>query len=386
VTLNFPFFQPNGGFCARSNDNWGLSLIAVDNMLGKYAARLFDKRLRPRLSLLLVACAVFAAIGIAIVWSAQADKVLLLPSPAKGLPPGRGLLDHYGFQAAFLSGPLVLVTTLFALGLFFRIVRDIDELIVPGTSAAVLRGLIKPHIDSLLLRGRWRAMLWLLVIIGIAVSLAIFGQLEHPENYWGNDVFNAKSHVRSYYVANAYLILLWGFIYPFGIFYAVHLTLSSEIIISNLMHRQLIRLNFLHVDRCGGMACFGTLNAVIMLIYAWPACAVYALHATHRYTYVSLVVGAIAISAALILQSLYGIYWVARAIRAQRENVINGLNKRIKDSMDDNRHNFTAAVATMEYRDRVLAVSSYPYAGAMLALVNVLRTAPAAIAFMKAFI
>jgi CDP-diacylglycerol---glycerol-3-phosphate 3-phosphatidyltransferase len=27
VTLNFPFFQPNGGFCARSNDNWGLCVL-----------------------------------------------------------------------------------------------------------------------------------------------------------------------------------------------------------------------------------------------------------------------------------------------------------------------------------------------------------------------
>src|ERR1700733_621635 len=369
-----------------TDDNWGLSLVPINGLLGKIGARLFTNSLWPRPSILIAVGVLVIVWGAGIVAAALADGSMRLPPPAMGLPPGKGLLIHYGFQVAFLSGPLVLMTTYYALAFFLQIARDIDELIVPGTSMIVVRDLFKPQIDSLLLRGRWQGMLWLLIVIGVAISFLIFRNLDHPTPYWGNDVFNARAYWSSYYVANAYLLLVWGVIYPLGVFYAVHLTLSTELVVSQLMQRGFLKLNFLHIDKCGGMARFGTINVFIMLIYVWPFCATYALHVTHKYTYLSLVVGAVASSIALILQSLYGIYWVARAIRSQREAEIADLNTRIRNAMDDDKHNFTAAVATMEYRDRVLSVSPYPYSGAALTMVNVLRFAPTVIALAKAII
>lgn len=141
----------------------------------------------------------------------------------------------------------------------------------------------------------------------------------------------------------------------------------------------MLRLDFLHVDRCGGMSRFGTLNFLVMLIYVWPFGAMYVLHLTHQYTYLSLIGGAIATSAAFVFQSIYGIYWVSPAITSERASVVGSLNVRVAEAMDGTR-DFAAALATLEYRERVLAVSSFPYSTTISAAVNIMRFAPAAIA------
>ena len=354
--------------------------MKVDSWLGKFAAKLFTKKLKPRPAVLVTICIFFIFWGIAIVVAAWIDGSLELPSS------GKGLLIHYGFQMAFLSGPLVLITTLFAISIFLRIARNIDKLITIKASHTVVNDSFKTHIDSLFLRGRWKAMLCLLIIIGIAISFLIFKNLDHPRMYWGNDVFNASAYHWSYYIANSCLFMIWGLIYPIGIFYAIHLTLSTELIVSRLIKHRLLKLNFLHTDKCGGMAQFGTLNVVIMLIYVWPIFTVYALHHTYKYTYLSLVLGAVAVSVALIAQSLYGIYWVSRAIRSEKEAEILILNDKINGALEGKRSSFIAAVAIMEYRDRVLSVSAYPYSKPALKIVNVLRFAPTVLAIMKTIV
>jgi hypothetical protein len=226
-------------------------------------------------------------------------------------------------------------------------------------------------------------MLWLFMLVGAAASIAIFTKLDDPSAYWGNDVFNAKSYRYGYIVANGYLFWLWSFVYPVGFFYALHLTFSMGIIVARLKKRNLLRLNFLHIDKCGGMARFGTLNFIIMVIYVWPFAAIYAFHFTHQYTYLSLIAGALGGSALFIIQSVYGIYWVSQTISEERKEIIAVLNDQIAKAMGAARKNFTEAGATLQYRDRVLSVNLFPYSGSIAVAVNVLRVAPTALTVVK---
>ena len=133
------------------------------------------------------------------------------------------------------------------------------------------------------------------------------------------------------------------------------------------------------------MSGFGKLNFIIMLFYIWPFGAFYALSITHRYTYMSLIIGVVLITSLLVGQSIYGIYSVSRTIMAEQEAFVASLNQRISSAMDGSRKNFSSAVAALQYRDRVLAVTPLPYSGWIAASVNVLRFAPTGVAIVKLF-
>jgi hypothetical protein len=353
--------------------------MPFDGIVGTRSFWLFNQRLKPRLSVTLSFVVVLLTWALAIVGASIHDENLHLPVP------GRGLLDHYGFHATFVVAPLMLATCYLAISRFLCILRDLDEVLVPGAEASIVRGIVKPHIDSLFLRSDWRYALLLMMIIGLAGSIWVFRKLDTPQDFWGNDVFNAMAYPYSFFAANAYLTVVWTIICPVVIFYVLHITASTEIIVARLRKRNLFQLNFLHIDNCGGMSAFGKLNFLIMLIYIWPFGAFYALSITHRYNYLSLIFGVIIISVLLVGQSIYGIYSVSKIITSERETFVALLNQRIAKAMEGARKNFTSAVAAMQYRDRVLAVTPFPYSGRLAAAVNVLRFAPAGIAIIKFF-
>lgn len=338
---------------------------------------LLGEDLKPRRRLVAGVLILFALWAALIFAAAAQDGVLRIPSP------GRGLLDHFGYQACFLIGPLILLNVIYGIAYFLRLLRDVDQMLVPGADRAIATEICAPHVNSILLRGWWKYMLLLLCVAGVAISIANFEPLSRPESYWGNDVFNAKTYVLSYIVANTYLFCLWSIICPVAFFYIFHIAISTQIIVMKLVRRNMLRLNFLHVDGCGGMARFGTLNFLLMLIYLWIALAILALHFTHRYNYVGLVMGLVALSLVFIAHSIFGIVWIARAIRTQRDAAVTSLNDRIQGMLDGKRSSFTAAVATMAYRERVMSVAAFPYTGGISFAVNFLRFAPGAVAILK---
>jgi hypothetical protein len=353
--------------------------MPVDGIPGLIGLRLFNPDLKPRLSIILAVAVITLVWAIVIIGASIHDNNLHLPTP------GRGLLEHYGFQASFIAAPIAFTTCYFAVSYFLRLLRDIHQLLTPDANPAIVRSVIKPHVDSLFLRGKWRNGLWLFMVVGAAMSIAIFKKLDAPAKFWGNDVFNAMSYHYSFVAANLYLFVVWAFVCPIILFCVLHIIFSTQIIVANLKKRNLFRLNFLHIDKCGGMSKFGTLNFLVMTIYIWPSGAFYALHVTHRFTYSSLIAGAIIVSGVFILQAVYGIYWVSQTIMSERNSFVTSLNQRIGKAMEGNGRNFSAAVATMEYRDRVLSVTPYPYSGRILAAVKVLSFAPTALTVVRYF-
>jgi hypothetical protein len=389
VTQPIMLYPIAGRAFSKSKDRLSLYQTGMDNS-GLWAAGMFDdpmfksspcgllgEDLKPRLRLVAGVLILFLMWGALIFAAAAQDRVLTLPSP------GRGLLDHLGYQACFLIGPLILLNIIYGIAYFLRLLRDVDQLLVPDADRAIATEICAPHIRSIFLRSRWKYMLLLLCIIGVAISIANFIPLKHPEDYWGNDVFNAQYYLSSYIAANTYLFLLWSIICPLAFFYIFHVAISTQIIIMKLLRRDMLRLNFLHVDGCGGMAKFGTLNFLLMLIYLWIGFAFLGLHLTHQYNYVGLLFGFAALSIVFIAHSIFGIAWIARAIRTQRDAAVTSLNDRLRGMLDGKKSSFTAAVATMAYRERVMSVASFPYTSGVSFAVNFLRFAPGVLAILK---
>jgi hypothetical protein len=340
-------------------------------------AGLFGRNLKPRVSLLVAIAVATVAWAFVRVAASFVDGTLTLPSP------GRGLSNHYGFQVSFLAIPLVLTTVYYALSYFLRLLQNIDDLAVKDADPEKVRNLVTPHVDSLFLRGRWRNMLWLFMVVGAGTFIVMFKQLDIPLVVWGNDVFNAPAYRYGYFAGNLVFALLWFVVYPVGIFYALHLTISAELIVAQLQRRSWLKLDFLNVDRCGGMARFGTVNFLVMLIYLWPALAIIAFQGTHQNTYLTLIVTAIGMSLLLIVQSTYGMYHIARAITSERKMAVSQINSHIENAMSSHQKDFQAALASMEYRNCVMSVSPLPHSRSILAAVNATRFAPTAVAALS---
>ena len=88
---------------------------------------------------------------VTLVWGCLVAGASLLDGTLRLPAPGRGLMEHYGFQASFVSAPLMLLTCLHAVSNFLRILAKIDDMLVPGADPAAVRSIVKPHVEFLAL-------------------------------------------------------------------------------------------------------------------------------------------------------------------------------------------------------------------------------------------
>src|SRR5437899_512392 len=99
--------------------------IRVRDFIPGFGRHLFDNELRPRLSLALSLAAVCIGWMSVIIAASESDHTLRLPYP------GRGLLNHYGFQATVLVAYLVILTAYCAVSRFLRTFDNIEGLLRP---------------------------------------------------------------------------------------------------------------------------------------------------------------------------------------------------------------------------------------------------------------
>src|SRR5688500_18108960 len=93
------------------------------NILRDVNARLFDQQLKPRPAIVL------AVILTSIIWAGVIAVASFLDNTLRLPAPGRGLLDHYGFQACFLVAPLGLLTVYYAVSYFLRMLQYIPNVL-----------------------------------------------------------------------------------------------------------------------------------------------------------------------------------------------------------------------------------------------------------------
>lgn len=337
----------------------------------------FDAEMKPRPMFIGAVVACFVIYALLIYLASWADGTLILPGT------GRGLLVHYGFQATYLTSAFVLINLVYVISLFIRLLKGIEQFVEPGCRPSLVAGIVSPHLDSIGLNSKWRRVLWLFAIIGLMGSIAIFRELDDPVKFWGNDVFNAKKYVFGYILANLALAFSWTVIYPAAIFFAIHITISSELIIRRMSEKNILNFDFLHDDNCCGLSRFGTLNFSIMLMYLWPLSAMLALHFTHSKNYMSLVVGAAIAFFIFIIQSFYGIYTITKSIGSAKKRALARINTTIYAGMENGDGGAVNALAALAFREKILSTHSYPYTSNILVSINVLRYAPAAVALAK---
>lgn len=317
--------------------------------------------------------------GVSIVWlllvfmASVADKTTSISGE------GKGFLEHGGYITLHLASPIALSLALIALEYFAKLMARLANFMRSDRDVGVVEKSREECLSILNLASRWTWLLLIFVIIGALCSVFVLMQVIAPVTTYGNDVFNACRYPFGYYTANSYLALSWTVIFPLSLFIVLQITASLVVILSHARKHDLLAVDLLHADNCGGLSPFGNLNLLLMLYYIPPFLAMSALAATHTRNYASLLVPAAALSLVFVTQSVIGVYAIHLAVRAEKRTRLSGLHDTLIRALHQPTYGYGRELTFLMWQ-HVRGVKTMPYAANVEMFVTVLRYLPPIIA------
>jgi hypothetical protein len=295
----------------------------------------------------------------------------------------RGLSQHYGVWSLFVTCPLMLILTILSLSCFATTMDGLHKYSASGHIPDDLADLVRRNLLSIALRTRTRFILILFGIIGFLMTIVNIRQTMNPVVTYGNVVFDSPPHMRGFLLHKFYLFFLWTFVYPTVLFITLHLTVSLVLVLRHMCLHDLLRIDFFDSDNCGGVSIFGSLNTLMMGVYACFFAVIVALHETHRNQYYTLLLASIVTSLLFFLQSIGTVYYIHKFIVIKRSAKLEAINKILTKEMDDINSMTSPTSGLLSLRAYLLSINTYPYSRAAMAIVNALRFAPTVFALFK---
>jgi len=296
----------------------------------------------------------------------------------------KGFSQYYGFWAIFATTPLILLLTTQLFDAFTAVVRRPDRYcanLTDDASARVER-LILRHTRSLSLHS---GSAWILVFVTIVLLFwwvfNVIGTISPtPLKTFHHDVFDSSSHPFGFYATRCYLLMIFVFAYSPAVFLVLHVTASMISILKFLCRNNILYVNFFHADNCGGTSEFGDINLLILSIYGAFFAIISAQYLTHRETYFVMMVSLTACSLLAVAQSVAAVYYIHKAVAQKKRDCIDAVTARLNDQLVPTLHGERFPNELLAFRNHLIGIHTFPYAGGALVAVNVIRFAPAALA------
>jgi hypothetical protein len=205
---------------------------------------------------------------------------------------GRGVLDHFGFHALFLSAPLLAwMLCRFVVKLSAVIAEPRWFANIGKTADATLQGEL---INLALGRDkRGATLLALMRSIGVAAVIANASSTRYPLLVYGEDVFDSIMHPFGYVVARIFLAYYWVYLLPLVAYFVVVATVATVRIAHLVEQSDEYELRCFAADGCGGFRELGTLMTSVVFLYVPIAVVVAALSLTHANFYPTLKLSAV---------------------------------------------------------------------------------------------
>lgn len=305
------------------------------------------------------------------------DGTLVMADPAKGLR------QHYGYWALFVTAPIVIYLAAYLFDTFSTSVRKTDGYCTGLTreTNAQLERLIKRHLQSLSLHYR---TVWILVfIVFVAFSLWLLNIVNtiSPAGTYLHDVFDAYHHTFGFYTTKAYLLVVFV-AYGTAIFVALHVTYSMISILKFLRGKSALAVNFFHSDNCGGTSQFGNINLIILTTYANFFAVICAMYLTHRHTYLVMTGSLIACSILAVVQSIGAVWFIHKTVALKKRETIEAVTAKLNAQFASSVQGEHFREDQLAFRNHLMGIRTFPYAAGALIAVNVIRFAPAALAIV----
>jgi len=329
----------------------------------------------------LITTATYLAIPLIICFAAHIDGTWWMRGG------GKGFFQHYGMLTIFTTTPIIVILTALALQKFRLTMDGLHNYTFLGTVPPDLEKLVAWHVRSLSLRKQSAWLFVLFCLIGFLFGVANIVQTISPVKTYGNDVFDAIQYPYGFYFTKLYLCLIWTFSYPVALFIALHITISLVIILRYMCRHDLLRIDFFHPDNCGGVSIFGSINLLVMTIYANFFAVLYMLHVTHATkTYLTVTVPWFGLSFIFIIQSFGAVYHIHKFAAIKRNESLQMIGAFLNTQMLNLLTEKKFSADLIHARNHLLGLKTYPYAGPALAVVNAIRYVPAIVAVAKLFI
>jgi hypothetical protein len=157
-------------------------------------------------------------------------------------------------------------------------------------------------------------------------------------------------------------------------------------ILKFLCDDDILLINLFHPDNCGGTSPFGRINLLILGVYGNFFLIIYAMYMTHRQAYLVITVSLIACSVLAILQSVFAVYYIHKAIAQKKSEYIQAVTERLNEQFAASfQQNGKFPNDLLTFRNHLMSVHTFPYTSGALIAVNVIRFVPAALAVLNIF-
>jgi len=305
------------------------------------------------------------------------DGTFVMPAPAKGLG------QHFGYWALFVTTPVVLWLTSHLLESFIRLIRNVDSYAVAdvGGAAGGIERLVKRHELSLTLQSDSVWIFRFITLAMFAFCLLNVVQTVTPAATYHHDVFDAYAHPLGFYAAKLYVFVTFTGVYATALFVAMHVTATMVSMLRLLYREDALLINLFAPDNCGGTASFGRINLLILSIYSLFFSVIYAMYQTHRTTYFVMMGSLIGCSLLAICQSILAVFYIHKAVARAKRTLMTDIAERLNGHIDESlRSHGRFPNDLLALRSHVMQVRTYPYASGVAAAVNAIRVAPLVLA------
>lgn len=309
----------------------------------------------------------FAIPPLACFWASWKDKTLLLAQSNKGV----GLLEHLGFGALFVSGPLIIFLVLMLLRRMASVIERFcaDK---PG-DGGVAAGCRDRVVNMLTCRTvHFQLILATMMLFGSLALLANYQNTRQATAVFGHDVWDSSAHVIGFFIAKVVLAFEWIYLFPLLIYLGIATSFSILSIVNYIAAKPEIEILPFEPDHCGGYRPLGKAMLAVIYLNVPIALVVTGDILTHRNFYLTIVLAVILILAIVLFQvffpfiKLHRLLVAGKAARLKELSALLTLQEvsvraRIKQVDDIREATLLTILATAELYRRAEAMRTWPY-------------------------
>jgi hypothetical protein len=209
------------------------------------------------------------------------------------LPRGRGVFEHYGFHALFISAPVLVLLAWLVVRTLAKVIAEPLPWLSP-TASAGLTTLQQSLQDLAVCRSaKAKGLLLLMRTVGVFAVVANAASTRYPELVYGEDVFDSSRHALGYLAGRVFLGYYWIYLLPLIAYLAIATVVVAVRLASYVDSLPDYDIRCFASDGCGGFKELGRLMTLVVYLWVPIVAVVVALAQTHTNFYATLKLSAV---------------------------------------------------------------------------------------------
>jgi len=249
------------------------------------------------------------------------DRSFFLPGKAVGL------FEHYGNICFTIVFPLIFLFGMRGIRYFDQFISNIDTNLIEDKFERKAK--LEDFLQTNWTKDPYVPLKFLFIFGGLAFATLNAIDTLRPDDIWGYDVYDSKSHMGGYITQRIFFYVWWGYILPILIYRLSVVVITLNRLFHLVIDTDSLDLQPMHPDNAGGLGRLGKMalnfNITIFLTMAISA----ALYYTHGYN-TPLARGIVVQFLLLPIVFFLPLLQVHRAMKIKKESLLLDISKHYK--------------------------------------------------------